>query len=87
MSGKEKESDITIIVYEEPIMSYNVTKTQEGFIVSVKLHGKTVNEWNMGLNEEIAQSKATHLIDTYTKALELVQSDVRKIFAEEEDKS
>ncbi len=82
--NKEKEIESPkYIVYEEPLMSYSVTQTSEGFIVAVKVHGKTVNEWNMGLNEEVAQSKATHLIDTYSRALDEVQSRVREIFAEE----
>jgi hypothetical protein len=81
----EKMNMNKIIVDNEPLMSYKVIETEEGFICSVRAHGKSVNEWNLGKNEEIAQAKTATIIDSYEKGLEYVQSQVRTIFAEEEE--
>lgn len=74
-----------MIVENEPLMSYSIEQTTEGYICRVKAHGQSVNEWNLGLNEEVAQSKTSTIIDSYTKGLEYVQSQVRTIFTEQED--
>ncbi len=73
------------IIDNEPLMSYSVKQTEEGYICTVKAHGQSVNEWNLGLNEEIAQSKVATIVDSYTKGLEYVQSQVRGIFSEQEE--
>lgn len=67
-------------------MSYKVEKNELGeFVCQVKAHGQSVNEWNLGLNEEIAQSKTATIIDSYTKGMEYIQSQVRTIFSEASD--
>jgi len=71
------------VIKDEPLMSYSVEKTEEGYITSVKVHGKSVNSWNLGLNEEVAQSKTSTIIETYTNGLEFVQENVRNVFAKE----
>ncbi len=77
-----------VIVEDTPIMSYKVVQNDEGeYVVGVVLHGQTVNEWTLGMNEEVAQSKARTIIDTYVRGLEQVQQQVREIFAQEEDKA
>jgi len=86
-------------IAKDPLMSFKIVKTEEGeFVMAVKVHkfsvdaegntyaDGTVNEWTLGLNEEIAQAKTKTIIDTYLKGLEFVQSEVRKVFANEEDK-
>ncbi len=71
------------IVKDEPLMSYSVSHRKKyGYSIAVKAHGKTVNVWNLGHNEEIAQSKSTTIVETYLKGLEFVQSEVRKTFEE-----
>lgn len=73
------------IVKDEPLMSYSVSHSKkDGFSISVKAHGKTVNVWSLGHNEEIAQSKATTIVDTYLKGMEFVQNNVRGVFSEAE---
>ena len=75
------------IVKDEPLMSYSVSYSKkDGYSIAVKAHGKTVNVWNLGHNEEIAQSKTSTIVDTYLKGLEFVQENVRGVFAEESDK-
>ena len=75
-----------VIVEETPLVSYKVVKNDDGeFFIGVKVHGQTVNEWNLGNNEEIAQSKSKTIIDTYLKGLEFVQQQVRTAFTEAED--
>ena len=67
-------------------MSYNVYNDKDGnFVLAVKVHGQSINEWNFGLNEEVAQSKTMTVIQSYTRGLEFVQSQVRGIFEEVED--
>ncbi len=68
-------------------MSYSVSNSKkDGYKVSVKVHGRTVNTWSLGHNEEIAQSKTTTIVETYLNGLEFVQDNVRDIFTEESDK-
>lgn len=66
-------------------MDYTVTQTPEGFIIKVRVPERTVNEWNLGFNEEVAQSKAATIVETYRKGLEFVQDQVRSVFSEQED--
>lgn len=69
-----------------PLAEYTVIHTKaEGFELQVKVHGKSVNSWNFGFNEEIAQSKTATVIDAYARGLEFVQEQVRHTFAEEEE--
>lgn len=76
------------IVTDEPLMSYSVSfSKKDGYKVAVKAHGKTVNSWDLGHNEEIAQSRVKHLVDTYLQGLEFVQDQVRTIFADAEEKA
>ena len=93
------DSDGYETLVEEALMSYKVTKSKLGiFEVAVKVvkfsadaEGEiypdgTVNTWSLGLNEEIAKSKVKTIIDSYLKGLEFVQSEVRRVFVEEEEK-
>ena len=73
------------IVAETALMSYKVEQVEEEYIIKVTVHGKSVNEWTLGTNEEIAQSKAKTLVDTYMNGLEYVQEQVRNVFAEQEN--
>jgi len=73
-----------IIVKDEPLMSYSVSHSKkDGYSIAVKAHGSTVNVWNLGHNEEIAQSKTVTILDSYSKGLEYVQEQVRAVFEEE----
>ena len=75
------------IIKDEPLMSYSVSHSKkDGYKISVKAHGQSVNSWSLGHNEEIAQSKTSTIISSYTKGLEYVQEQVRTAFAEEEEK-
>ena len=66
-----------------PLMEYTVIHTKaEGFELQVKVHGQSVNSWNFGFNEEIAQSKTATVIDAYARGLEFVQEQVRNTFEE-----
>jgi len=70
---------------EVPLMEYTVVHTEkDGFELQVKVHGQSVNSWNFGFNEEIAQTKTATVISAYTRGLEFVQEQVRHSFAEEE---
>lgn len=80
---KEGES-MESIIEEEVLMSYSVNKNEKGvYVLTVKAHGNSVNEWDLGTNEEIAQSKTTTIVSSYTKGMEFVQSQVRDIFEKE----
>ncbi len=75
-----------LIVKNEPMVSYSVSYSKkDGYNLAVKVHGKTVNAWNLGMNEEIAQSKTTTILNSYMNGLEYVQDQVRAVFAEQED--
>ena len=76
------EKKMKTIVKDEPLMSYSVSHSKkDGYNIAVKVHGKTVNVWNLGDNEEIAQSKTATILDSYSKGLEYVQEQVRAVFA------
>jgi len=73
-----------LIVKDEPLMSYSVSHSKkDGYSIAVKAHGKTINAWNLGMNEEIAQSKTLTILDSYSRGLEFVQNQVREVFAKE----
>lgn len=76
---------MTKIIENEPLMSYSVNQTEDGYIITVKAHGRTVNEWNLGFNEEVAQSKTATIVETYLNGLEFVQNQVRDVFAQAEE--
>lgn len=69
------------IVNEEPLMSYTVEQTTEGYIILVKAHGRTINEWNLGLDEDTARSKVATIVETYLNGLEFIQDQVRDVFS------
>lgn len=76
----EKKMDNNIID-SQPLMDYSVTQTAEGYILKVRVFERTVNEWNLGLNEEVAQSKASTLIEMYRDGLEFLQDQVRETYS------
>ena len=90
-----------IILVEEQLMSYKVTKDDKtGEIeISVKVHkwgedvdgnlyaDGTVNTWNLGTDEDVAKGKVATIVDSYQKGLEFVQSQVRTIFEEAEEQT
>lgn len=73
------------IVDNQPLLDFSVTQTEKGYILKVKAYQRTVNEWNLGLNEEVAQSKASTLVEAYRNGLEFLQGQIRDIYAEKED--
>ena len=74
------------IIKDEPMMVYSVSHSKKnGYSLAVKVIGDTVNVWNLGDNEEIAQSKTSTILTAYTRGLAHVQEEVRRVFAEAED--
>ncbi len=71
------------VIDSQPLMDYSVVQTSEGYILKVKVLERTVNEWNLGLNEEVAQAKASTLVETYRNGLEFLQNQVREIYSNE----
>lgn len=75
-----------------PMMSYTVVFKNEKYELQIRVlkmyenqSDPTVNVWDLGENEEIAQSRATTILESYAKGLEHVQEQVRSVFAEQED--
>jgi len=66
---------------EVVMMEATVEKTDEGYILKIRVPDKSVNEWNLGLEEDVAKGKVATVLDTYAQGLEYVQEQVRGVFA------
>ena len=67
-------------------MSYSIAHSKkDGYKVSVKAHGKSVNTWSLGHDEAVAKGRVGSILDAYANGLEFTQEQVREIFAKEED--
>ena len=75
------------IIDHQPLMDFCVTQTSEGYILKVTALQRTVNEWNLGLNEEVAQSKASTLVEMYRNGLEFLQDQVRETYMAKEQEA
>jgi len=62
------------------LFMYKVMETREGYVLTVKAEGGTVNEWNLGMDEALAKGKVSTIISTYQKGLEYLQEQVRTVF-------
>ena len=67
-------------VAEGTLFMYKVQQTREGYLLTVKGEGGTVNEWNLGMDEAVAKGKVATLIKTYQDGLEYLQEQVRTAF-------
>ena len=79
--------DNSIVEFEAPLMIAKVFRNSEDgeYILQVRVPDKSINEWTLGLNEEIAKSKVSTILNAYTQGLEYVQEQVRTAFAVEAD--
>ena len=82
----EKKMSKDIIEVEDVMMGYKVVNRNGDYVLEVKVPFNSVNEWNLGKNEEIAKSKVSTILTSYSQGLEYVQEQVRAVFAAEEQK-
>ena len=84
---EKRMSKEEIIEFESALMIAKVYRkdTESEYVLQIKVPDKSVNEWTLGLNEEIAKSKVSTIINSYSQGLEYVQEQVRTAFAEQEE--
>ena len=77
-----------VVEMEDNLMTVKVVRGTAGeYEISIGVSGGTINTWSLGHDEAVAKGKVSTILDSYMKGLEFVQGEVRKVFAEEEDKA
>jgi hypothetical protein len=70
-----------MIELEVVMMEAKVEVVDGEYILTIRVPNKSTNEWNLGLDEQIAKGKVVTVLDTYANGLEYVQEKVRGVFA------
>ena len=76
------------IILDEALMRATVIVNSAGvYVTKITVEGHSVNEWELGIDEVSAKSRVSTILSSYTKGLEFVQEEVRRLFSEEADKA
>ena len=77
-----------VIEMEDSLLKTEVIRNTDGeYVIKVIVSGGSINEWSLGHDEAIAKGKVSTILGSYMNGLEFVQEEVRKVFAQEEDKA
>ncbi len=76
------------IEMEDNLLKVKVVIKEDGeYAIQVIVDNGTINEWSLGHDEVVAKGKVQTILNSYMQGLEFLQEEVRKVFAQEEDKS